>query len=169
MTVKTLQANDRLRAALAARAGSLPLKPKPTPKPELKAALKSVPAPIAPAKTAPPELNATEIAGRARSAGITATRRALLNRWPNCFKGYIRPKLPLKVGIDKDILAADPELNPEIVKIVLGIYADHLSYHEAMIEGAARVDLNGNPAGVVTDNEARWAANRLNRKSRSQS
>jgi ProP effector len=165
MTGKTLQANDRLRAALAARVGSLPLKPKP----ELKPALKSVPAQIAPAKTAPPELNAFEMAGRARSAGITATRRALLNRWPNCFKGYMRPKLPLKVGIDKDILAADPELNPEMVKIVLRIYGDHLSYHEAMIEGAARVDLNGNPAGVVTDNEARWAANRLNRKSRSQS
>ena len=164
MTVKTLQANDRLRAALAARAGSLPLKPKPTPKPELKAALKSVPAPIAPAKTAPPELNATEIAGRARSAGITATRRALLNRWPNCFKGYIRPKLPLKVGIDKDILAADPELNPEIVKIVLRTYVNHLSYLEAMIEGATRVDLDGNPAGVVTKSQAELSARKLKRE-----
>jgi ProP effector len=164
MAVKTLQANDRLRAALAARAGSLPLKPRPTPKPELKAALKSVPAPIAPAKTAPPELNAAEIPGRARSADITATRRALLNRWPNCFKGYTRPKLPLKVGIDKDILAADPELDTEIVKLVLRIYVSHENYREVMIEGAGRVDLDGNPAGVVTKSQAEWSAMKLKRK-----
>jgi ProP effector len=160
MTVKTLQANDRLRAALAARAGSLPLKPKPT----LKPALKSVPAPIAPAKTVPPELNEIEMAGRARSADITATRRALLNRWPNCFKGYMRPKKPLKIGIDKDILAADPELNPEIVKLVLRIYVSHETYREVMIEGAGRVDLDGNPAGVVTKSQAEWSAMKLKRK-----
>jgi ProP effector len=163
MTVKTLQANDKLRAALAARVGSLPLKPKRTPRPELKPAPKSVPAPIAPAETAPRELNEFEMAGRARSA-ITATRRALLNRWPNCFKGYMRPKKPLKIGIDKDILAADPELNPEIVKLVLRIYVSHETYREVMIEGAGRVDLDGNPAGVVTKSQAEWSAMKLKRK-----
>ena len=155
MTVKTLQANDRLRAALAARAGSLPLKPKPTPKPELKAALKSVPAPIAPANEAPPELNEAEKAGRSRGAAIAATRRALLKRWPNCFSGYMRPKKPLKVGIDKAILAADPELDIEIVKLVLRIYVAHETYRKVMIEGAGRVDLDGNPAGFVSKSSGR--------------
>ena len=164
MTVKTLQANDKLRAALAARAGSLPLKQKTTPKPELKAGLKSVPASIAPAKTGPPELNVVEIAGRARRADIAATRRAMLKRWPNCFSGYMRPKMPLKVGIDKDILAADPELDTEIVKLVLRIYVTHETYREVMIEGAGRVDLDGNPAGVVTKSQAELSAMKLKRK-----
>jgi ProP effector len=164
MTVKTLQANDRLRAALAARAGSLPLKPKPTPKPELKAALKSVPAPIAPAKVAQPELNEAEKAGRSRGAAIAATRRALLKRWPNCFSGYMRPKKPLRVGIDKDILAADPELDTEIVKLVLRIYVAHETYRKVMIEGAGRVDLDGNPAGFVTKSQAELSAMKLKRK-----
>ena len=166
MTVKTLQANDRLRAALAARAGSLPLKPKPTPKPELKAAFKSVPAPIAPAKVAPPELNEAEKAGRSRRAAIAATRRTLLKRWPNCFSGCMRPKKPLKVGIDKDIIAADPELDTEIVKLVLRIYVTHETYREVMIEGAGRVDLDGNPAGVVTKSQAELSAMKLKQKGR---
>jgi ProP effector len=158
MTVKTLQANDKLRAALAARSNKLPLKPRPV------LELAPAPAPITPATVAPPELNAAEIPGRARSADITATRRALLNRWPNCFKGYTRPKLPLKVGIDKDILAADPELDTEIVKLVLRIYVSHETYREVMIEGAGRVDLDGNPAGVVTNSQAKWSVMKLKRK-----
>ena len=154
MTVKTLQANDRLRAALAARAGSLPLRPKPAPKPPM----------MAPAKVAPPELNQAEKAGRARRADIAATRRAMLKRWPNCFSGYMRPKKSLKVGIDKDILAADPELDTEIVKLVLRIYVTDETYREVMIEGAGRVDLDGNPAGVVTKSQAELSAMKLKRK-----
>jgi hypothetical protein len=67
-------------------------------------------------------------------------------------------RIVLKVGIDKDILAADPELNPEIVKLVLRIYVTHETYREVMIEGAGRVDLDGNPAGVVTKSQAEWSA-----------
>jgi ProP effector len=160
MTAKTLQANEKLRAALAAKSNKLPLKPKP----ELKAALKSVTAPVALAERVPPELNEVEMAGRARRADIAATRLVLLKRWPNCFSGYMRPKKPLKVGIDKDILAADPELDTEIVKLVLRIYVTHETYHEVMIEGAERVDLDGNPAGVVIKSQAELSARKLKRK-----
>ena len=109
-------------------------------------------------------MNEAEKAGRSRGAAIAATRRALLKRWPNCFSGYMRPKKPLKVGIDKDILAADPELDTEIVKLVLRIYVTHETYRKVMIEGAGRVDLDGNPAGFVTKSQAELSAMMLKRK-----
>ncbi|HWZ08222.1 MAG TPA: ProQ/FINO family protein, partial [Bradyrhizobium sp.] len=77
---------------------------------------------------------------------------------------YMRPKKPLKVGIDKDILAADPELDAEIVKLVLRIYVTHETYRKVMIEGARRVDLDGNPAGFVTKSQAELSAMKLKRK-----
>jgi hypothetical protein len=131
------------------------------------------PAPVIPTP-ASRHLNEFEIAGRARAAAIAerraavaAMRRALIKRWPNCFKGFKRPKLPLAIGIDKAIFAVAPELDPEAVKNAISRYASEATYHAAMIEGAVRVDLDGNPAGVVTEKEARWAATLLKRKDRS--
>jgi ProP effector len=146
----------KLKPVLKLKLGSASV-PAPTPKPVLVAA----PPPEDSPKVVPPELNAVEIAGRARSADIAATRRALLKRWPGCFRGYMRPKLPLKIGIDKDIMTAAPEFDVEIIKIVLRIYAGHPSYLDAMIEGAMRIDLNGNDTEAVTAEQAKFAAMRL--------
>jgi hypothetical protein len=94
-----------------------------------------------------PELDEFEIAGRAsraeREAANAVVRRALIKRFPNCFKGYKRPKLPLKVGIHRDVLAAAPDLDPAIIKTVIRHYVSTELYHQAMIEGADRVDLDG--------------------------
>ena len=43
----------------------------------------------------------------------------------------------------------------------LAIYAAWLPYMRACIVGAPRIDLSGDPAGVVTEKEAMYAVQRL--------
>ena len=65
---------------------------------------KSVSAPTAPPSAAPRELEASE----ARRERAFWMRDTLIERWPNCFKGPEQAKLPLKVGIHRDIKAVAP-------------------------------------------------------------
>src|SRR6478736_4777175 len=63
-----------------------------------------------------------------------------------------RPHRPLKVGIAADIPARCP---------VVERYARRVMYLRALVAGAARVDLDGNPAGEVTAGDAEFAATKL--------
>jgi hypothetical protein len=142
-------------------------------------------APLSPPKTAPPkattppELNAVEIAGRARRAErraaidaekatavereaayqATVARRVaaydagklvmqhranrmvetLAERFPACFRTSW-PRLPLKVGIDRDVISLAPDLNADDVRWAIRCYARDPAYLAMMIEGAVRVD-----------------------------
>jgi RNA chaperone ProQ/FINO-like protein len=154
--------------------------PKPTPAP---------PAPPA-AKATPPELNEAEIAGRARRAERAAAiaaekdakaaviakrvalhqramkmREILAERFPACFKGCGEPRLPLKVGIHRDIWNTAPSLSHTDIRGALKDYVSDAAYYQVLAEGAVRVDLNGNPAGVVTEQQAKWSAMRAARRS----
>jgi len=68
---------------------------------------------------------------------------------------------PLARGIHKAIVANAPDLPPSIVSQALAIYATWLPYMCACIVGAPRIDLSGDPAGVVTEKEAMYAVQRL--------
>ena len=167
-----LQANDRLRAALAARYG-VPVSELPP--------LKPAPERVAPAPAARPPnpLRAAAIAAEkeviaTRLAAYEANRKAmhrramqmretLAERFPNCFKGFGQPKLPLKIRIEEDIYSAAPDLDRGDVCNALTDYARGASYQRAMIEGAARVDLDGNPGGLVNAGAVKLAAKRLRR------
>ena len=67
--------------------------------------------------------------------------------FPNCFR---QPCEPLKVGIHNDIVARHPELRPSVHANALKAYTRSLCYLETIKAGAARIDLEGNPAGTVT-------------------
>ena len=65
---------------------------------------------------------------------------------------------PLKLGIDHDLVARlGGMVSRSALKRALGIYTSCLEYRATPIEGAARVDLDGNPAGAVTAGEAEHA------------
>jgi sRNA-binding protein len=64
-------------------------------------------------------------------------------------------------GIHNAIVADAPDLPPSIVSQALAIYAAWLPYMRACIVGAPRIDLSGDPAGVVTEKEAMYAVQRL--------
>jgi ProP effector len=71
------------------------------------------------------------------------------------------PHQPLRIGIDGDLAERCPAIDRFERMAVLRYYCTRPMYLRACIEGAVRVDLDGNPAGVVTAAEAAFAAARL--------
>lgn len=103
-----------------------------------------------------------------------AVRGLLAHHFPLCFAKRNEPKQPLKIGIHLDLL---PFFAPEHHNDLHNALADYTnrtpfqernnhvrimtkraSYLRCLIEGAVRVDLDGNPAGVVSPQSAAYAA-----------
>ena len=89
----------------------------------------------------------------------TAALADLATRYPQTFvlEKY-RPHRPLKVGIAVDIMERCPELDRRKLGVALAAYTRRVMYLKGMVAGAARVDLNGNPAGEVTARDEEHAA-----------
>jgi sRNA-binding protein len=66
---------------------------------------------------------------------------------------------PLKVGIGNDLVARGV-LGPREINAALKRYVDRLMYQKSLVAGGARVDLEGNVVGEVS-NEQRCRAERL--------
>jgi len=93
---------------------------------------------------------------------INATLARLAEAFPQTFVlEKHRPHRPLKVGIGIDLRTRCPELDPPALRKALGAYTKRVMYLEAMVAGAARLDLDGNPAGEVTAGEAEHAVFKL--------
>jgi hypothetical protein len=90
-------------------------------------------------------------------------RKVLAKRFPKCFQGFGKPKLPLKIGILEDVFAAAPELSRRSVLYAIADYVSGSSYLQAHIEGAARFDLKGEAVGFVTAADEQYARERLAR------
>lgn len=116
------------------------------------------------ATTTPPDTpEAAPAASAERQAeGELPSPQALLNEWyrrytNTFFKGHTRP---LKVGIHEDLLAREPW--PEkLVRRALACYVHLPRYLKAVRVGAERVDLDGQPAGTVNEEEASHARQKL--------
>ena len=88
----------------------------------------------------------------------------LATRYPRAFAlEKYRPHRPLKVGVADDILACCPDLNRRRLGAALAVYTRRVMYLRGLVAGAARVDLDGNPAGEVTARDAEYAAAKLAR------
>jgi sRNA-binding protein len=74
-----------------------------------------------------------------------------------------RPHRPLKVGIAADIRACCPAIERRVLSVALSVYTRRVMYLQSLAAGAARVDLDGNPAGEVTARDAEYAAAKLGR------
>jgi sRNA-binding protein len=85
----------------------------------------------------------------------------LCQRYPKTFTHEPHDVRPLARGIREAIVADAPDLPASIASQALAIYAAWLSYMRACIAGAPRIDLSGDPAGVVTEKEAMYAVQRL--------
>ena len=85
----------------------------------------------------------------------------LCQRYPKTFTHEPHDVRPLARGIREAIVADAPDLPASIVSQALAIYVAWLPYMRACIAGAPRIDLSGNPAGVVTEKEAMYAVQRL--------
>jgi ProP effector len=91
--------------------------------------------------------------------------------FPACFKPNNEVK-PLKKGIKQDLLirlsTIDTIVTEDKACMVksLSYYVNTIVYHKSVIEGVMRIDLDGNPAGVVSAEEARYSAERNQAKSK---
>jgi ProP effector len=92
------------------------------------------------------------------------TIAVLADLWPHCFS-VSTPRLPLKLGIHRDILAARPGgLSGIRLRRALRHYTNNAAYLQVCFAGSARIDLDGELAGKVTADEAVHAAARLARR-----
>lgn len=83
----------------------------------------------------------------------------LQRHFPKAFPKNPAPKLPLKLGVLADLVqhAEQLQLDEAQIKEAVKTWCDGRRYWASMVEDAPRVDLNGEPAGAVTANEARHA------------
>jgi sRNA-binding protein len=93
---------------------------------------------------------------------IDAALARLAEAFPQTFvlEKY-RPHWPLKVGIAADIPARCSAVERRVLSVALSAYARRVMYLRGLVAGAARVDLDGNPAGDVTARDAEYAATKL--------
>jgi ProP effector len=80
----------------------------------------------------------------------------IIARFP---KTFCEPNRPLKIGIREDMVAAGFE--PRVASRFLYKWTHAPRYLRTLIVGAERIDLNGEPAGTVAEDEATFARERV--------
>lgn len=85
--------------------------------------------------------------------------------FPSTFKSANEVK-PLKKGIKQDLLKRLSTLESVVTEDKacmvksLAYYVNTVSYHKSVVEGAMRIDLDGNSAGIVSAEEAKYSVER---------
>jgi ProP effector len=93
---------------------------------------------------------------------IGAAIALLAETFPKCFAVFEQRRQPLKIGIHADIAAAlDGAITLEELSNALRFYTGNVGYLRSLRAGAPRIDLDGQPAGVVTAEETAFAKTRL--------
>lgn len=83
--------------------------------------------------------------------------------FPKCFKD-IKEIQPVKIGIKQDLakfLSTQEQItigDKACMVSSLAYYVNSVGYHKSVVAGATRIDLDGNAAGTVTEEEAQYSA-----------
>jgi ProP effector len=109
----------------------------------------------------PSAIKAPQVPTPSRSA--YTVRQILVDRFPACFRPKRTAKLPIKIGIHKDIRRAAPDLTAREIARALADYTRGPTYLGVMLEGIDRFDLYGRPEGVVTAAHAKLAQHQLSK------
>ena len=86
------------------------------------------------------------------ASGLTPYQlaRVLLKEFQEQFAVF-RDCAPLAIGIDKQIIAAMPEVNRKLLRTALGIHTNSLRYLKTMEKATVRFNLNGEEADAIPD------------------
>jgi len=97
---------------------------------------------------------------------VVQTIGRLQKRFPQAFPKKPAPKVPLKIGILEDILQHAQELGLSEAELrdAIRTWCRGARYWIALVEGAPRLDLTGQPQGSVTQADARRAQYLQNRR-----
>jgi ProP effector len=100
---------------------------------------------------------------KSRKYQATAAAISLLcEHFPQAFVLFEQRRRPLKVGIYDDIAAVlDGAITKNELANALRVYCGNSAYLHATRAGAARIGLDGKPAGVVSESESEHAKERL--------
>lgn len=77
-----------------------------------------------------------------------------------------RDNLPLAIGVHKIIRERMPELSREQINRALKIHTGSTRYLKVLAKAEQRVDLDGNPAGEITEEQRAQAAGMLKERIR---
>lgn len=132
------------------------------------------------AKQAAPAPKKSPKAGAARPPAKTKSRPAeitdpvilaisrLQRKFPAAFPKNPAPKLPLKLGIHKDLFlhAKELDLGEAEIRLAIKTWCEGRRYWTCMVEAAPRIDLQGVANGAVTAEEAARAKSLASRAGR---
>lgn len=91
----------------------------------------------------------------------TVVMAALVAAHPKTFMPWGQDCFPLKVGIREDVVAAHPEFSKWKIHAALSRYTDTKRYLKALVTHPHRVDLDGNAAGEITQDQFNDAVARI--------
>lgn len=82
----------------------------------------------------------------------------LYERYPHAFRPARQGLLPLKKGIQHDLIVAHPEYPPVVIRKVVDWYTSQILYLKCLAAGGQRIDLEGRSCGEVSWGERAAAA-----------
>ena len=91
--------------------------------------------------------------------------RALLKQLQETFAVF-RNFAPLAIGIDKQLLARQPELEKKTLRIALSMHTGSLRYLKTLEKASHRLDLDGQQTAELTDEHRQHAAEQLRERFR---
>lgn len=97
----------------------------------------------------------------------TADARILLKDLQTRFDVF-RNFSPLAIGIDKQLLAGQPALNRKALRLALRSHTMSTRYLKEMEKAAVRLNLDGTPAGEVTEEARTHSADLLRERFKKQ-
>lgn len=101
------------------------------------------------------------------TAEKTTDVRALLKDLQERFAVF-RNYSPLAIGIDKQLFAALPELSRKSVRLAMRSHTMTTRYLKEMEKATQRLNLDGTPAGEVTDENRQHATEQLKERFKKQ-
>jgi ProP effector len=93
--------------------------------------------------------------------------RALLKDLQTRFDVF-RNFSPLAIGIDKQVFALLPEVSKKSLRLAMRSHTISTRYLKEMEKGTVRLNLDGTPAGEVTDENRQHAAEQLRERFKKQ-
>ena len=93
--------------------------------------------------------------------------RALLKDLQTRFDVF-RNFSPLAIGIDKQVFAQLPEVSKKALRLAMRSHTISTRYLKEMEKGTVRLNLDGTPAGEVTDENRQHAAEQLRERFKKQ-
>ena len=73
---------------------------------------------------------------------------------------------PLAIGIDKQLLALDANINRKALRLALGMHTNSFRYLKSMEKATQRFNLDGSPAGKVPEGHRKHASEILRERSK---